>query len=99
MRVEPREGQEIYVTLDEVFDFKKVEEFHRCYKQINTAQYKSVAINFAQTRYMDSSALGMLLNVQSHFKTHQVPVRIINVNNQIKKILAISRFDQRFSIQ
>lgn len=99
MRVEAKAEGEIYITLDEVFDFKKVEEFRRCYEQVDTSKVKDVAINFSFTRYMDSSALGMLLNVQSHFKTKSIGVRIINVNDQIKKILAISRFDQRFSIQ
>lgn len=99
MKVEPKEANEVYVNLDEIFDFKKVEEFRRCYEQVDVRGCKGVAINFAHTRYMDSSALGMLLNVQSHFKQHQIAVRIINVNEQIKKILAISRFDQRFTIQ
>ncbi len=99
MHVEPKGEGEVFITLDEVFDFKKVEEFRRCYEQVDTQKIKNVAVNFAYTRYMDSSALGMLLNVQSHFKAKQIPVRIVNVNDQIKKILAISRFDQRFSIQ
>ncbi len=98
MKVQTKDSGEIELTLDEVFDFKKVDEFRKSYEQIDGEKVRVLNINFGQTKYMDSSALGMLLNVQSYFKDRNVKIRIINAKDQIKKILSISRFDQRFEI-
>ncbi len=46
---------------------------------------------------MDSSALGMLLNMRKHLGD-TAPIRIANSRPQIKKILTISRFDKKFNI-
>jgi HptB-dependent secretion and biofilm anti anti-sigma factor len=98
MKVDIRDGTDMHILLDEVFDFKKAEEFRQCYEKIPTDKCKNVTINFTHTRYMDSSGLGMLLNVQSYFKSFSIPVRILGANEQIKKIFSISRFDMRFTI-
>lgn len=90
---------EVEVCLDEVFDFKKVEEFRKSYEALDCSKLKLFKISFASTKYMDSSALGMLLNVQGHFKDKDVKIKITNTKGQIKKILSISRFDKRFDIE
>lgn len=87
------------VVLDDVFDFKRVEDFRKCYEQIDMKNCNTVCIDFTHTRYMDSSALGMLLNVKNYFKPINAAVKIVSVNDQIRKILTISRFDQRFVIE
>lgn len=99
MRVDAVDNGEQKVVLDEVFDFKKVDQFRKCYEQIDGSSTKVLNIDFSNTKYMDSSALGMLLNVQSYFKDHNVKIKITKANDQIKKILSISRFDQRFTIE
>lgn len=99
MMVEQAEGGSYAIVLDDVFDFKRVEDFRGCYEKIPLDACKDVSIDFTHTRYMDSSALGMLLNVKKHFQGASVPVKITSVNEQIRKILTISRFDQRFVIE
>lgn len=99
MNVEESGNGNFSIVLDDVFDFKRVEEFRRCYEGIDGQKAQSISIDFTRTRYMDSSALGMLLNVKSYFKTSKASVKITSVNEQIKKILTISRFDQRFVIE
>ncbi len=98
MKVNMRGSSEVEVCLDEVFDFKKVDEFRKAYEELDASKLKNLNINFGQTKYMDSSALGMLLNVQSCFKDDDVHIKITNTKDQIKKILSISRFDKRFDI-
>lgn len=98
MKVVNKDSGEVELALDEVFDFKRVEEFRKSYEQIDGSKVKKISINFGQTKYMDSSALGMLLNIQSYFKSFDVKITIVNAKDQIKKILSISRFDQRFEI-
>ena len=100
MKVLNREqGGHFSIQLDDVFDFKHVEEFRKCYESIDGSRCRIVAIDFSSTRYMDSSALGMLLNIKNFFKDGGVQVKIVNTNEQIRKILSISRFDQRFTIE
>jgi HptB-dependent secretion and biofilm anti anti-sigma factor len=98
MKVEKKSSDEVQVVLDEVFDFKKAEEFRQAYEGIKTPGVKVVTINFVAARYMDSSGLGMLLNVQSYFKDKNIVVALANPNEQIRKIFSISSFDRRFTI-
>lgn len=98
MKVEKKSSDEVQVVLDEVFDFKKAEEFRIAYEGIACAGVKIVTVNFLATRYMDSSGLGMLLNIQSYFKDKNIIVSPANPSDQIRKIFSISSFDRRFTI-
>lgn len=98
MKSNIKSNTEAEIILDEVFDFKKVDEFRSAYEEMSDKNFSTLCISFEATKYMDSSALGMLLNVQSFYKDKGVTVKITNTKNQIKKILAISRFDKRFEI-
>jgi HptB-dependent secretion and biofilm anti anti-sigma factor len=98
MRVEKKSADEVQIMLDEVFDFKKAEEFRLAYESIACAGVKVVTINFVAARYMDSSGLGMLLNVQVFFKDKNILIVLANPNDQIRKIFTISNFDRRFTI-
>jgi anti-anti-sigma factor len=48
---------------------------------------------------MDSSALGMLINMKKYWQDRDSNIRIINSSPQVKKIFAISRFDKKFTIE
>ena len=99
MRVESSNPGSYAILLDDVFDFKRVEEFRGAYESVELNGCKEVSIDFSSTRYMDSSALGMLLNIKKYFKPTNAQVKIVSANEQIRKILSISRFDQRFIIE
>lgn len=99
MKINAKSSSDVEICLDEVFDFKKVDEFRQAYEKLDGNELKNLEINFGQTKYMDSSALGMLLNVQSCFKDKGVHIKITKTKDQIKKILSISRFDKRFDIE
>lgn len=99
MLVEKQNNSHYAIVLDDVFDFKRVEEFRNCYEGIDLELCENISVDFTHTRYMDSSALGMLLNIKSFFKDAGISVKIVSVNEQIRKILIISRFDQRFVIE
>lgn len=89
----------IALVLDEVFDFNTVEEFRKNYQQIDVSTASVVNVDFKSTKYMDSAALGMLLNAQHHFKGRNIVTKITNPNERIEKILTISRFDKKFTIE
>ena len=48
---------------------------------------------------MDSSALGMLLNMQKSLANKELSYSIENARPQVAKILKISRFDKKFDIK
>lgn len=82
------------VSLDARFDFDSVEMFRTAYEG---KKPKSVEIDFRNTDYMDSSGLGMLLNLNRYFG-ESIEVRLVNCRPQVKKILLISRFESKFYI-
>lgn len=91
-------AQQVVITLGERFDFGSVDKFRESYEGLGNVNRKTIVIDFINTRYMDSSALGMLINAKSFFKDVDVKIKIVNANEQIKKIFSISRFDTKFDI-
>ncbi len=79
------------------FDFKVVNEFREAYTAKTTA-IENFVIDFRETDYMDSSGLGMLLNLKRQVN-EAASITLTNCRPQIKKILLVSRFDKKFTIQ
>jgi anti-anti-sigma factor len=89
--------KELTIFIQEKFDFSKVQDFRTAYS-IDTDGVTTIVIDLGKTEYMDSSALGMLLNMQ---KTMGSSVKIFKINHcrpQVLKILQIARFDKKFNI-
>ncbi len=78
-------------------DFNLVQSFRQAYAQIEPKTNK-VIIDLRETDYMDSSALGMLLNMKKTIESQVQTIEISNCQPQLKKILQISRFDKKFDI-
>jgi anti-anti-sigma factor len=95
----PLSGGEYAIALDETFDFNCVDEFRRSYESVPETVVKHFSIDFRKTHFMDSSALGMLINMQKHWGDKGIDIRIINANPQVKKLFSISRLDKKFSIE
>lgn len=88
------------INLGERFDFGSVEDFRRSYESIPISSNMMISIDFRSTKYMDSSALGMLINAKSHLKGEgNNKVVLTNCNDQIKKIFSISKFEKKFDIE
>lgn len=86
---------EVNISLDNQFDFDSVEVFRRAYVD-NSG--KSYVVDFRNTEYMDSSGLGMLINMRRYLGDGAVPIKLINCRSQVKKVLKISRFERQFEI-
>jgi len=85
------------ITVHGRFDFKMVNEFREAYgNKSNPVQ--NFIIDFREADYMDSSGLGMLLNLKRQVDEN-VSITLTNCKPQIKKILLVSRFDKKFTIQ
>ena len=89
------DGDALNISIAGRFDFEMVQEFRKAYADQDA---KSYIIDMRSTEHMDSSALGMLLNMRKSLGDG-VDISIINCRPQIKKILTISRFDKKFKIE
>lgn len=91
------EGDVLTIQIKGKFDFNLVQSFRQAYTEINDNTDK-VIIDLRETDYMDSSALGMLLNMKKTLGEKVSNIKISNCRPQLKKILQISRFDKKFDI-
>ncbi|WP_018692706.1 STAS domain-containing protein [Algicola sagamiensis] len=92
-----QDGKQLTIQIKGKFDFNMVQMFRDAYEDVGENR-PTVVIDLRETDYMDSSALGMLLNMQKTLDNKVDGFRISNCQPQIKKILQISRFDKKFSI-
>jgi anti-anti-sigma factor len=79
------------------FDFGAHQEFRNAYERVNSTPQRYV-VDLKDTTYLDSSALGMLLLLRDHAGGDSAQVSLINCNSDVRKILAISNFEQLFKI-
>lgn len=85
------------IELDDKFDFGKVQEFRDAYMSLPQT-VETVEVDLGKTEYMDSSALGMLLNMQKTLADKSLKYKITHCRPQVGRILTISRFDKKFAI-
>ena len=78
------------------FDFSVLDEFRKSYEPY--PDVKNYIIDLKETQYLDSSALDMLLGLRDHAGGDIANIRIINTNEDVKKILMITRLDELFTI-
>jgi anti-anti-sigma factor len=91
------DGAQLTIYLEEKFDFGKVQDFRFAYSD-GTEEVKTIVVNLEKTEYMDSSALGMLLNMQKSLNGSVSAFKISNCRPQVLKILQIARFGKKFDI-
>lgn len=91
------DGGTLTIQVQGRFDFSVHQEFRASYER-QKAKPSQYVIDLKDTIYLDSSALGMLLLLRDHAGGVSSRIRIINCNNDIRKILTISNFGQLFSI-
>ncbi|TRY31016.1 STAS domain-containing protein [Aliiglaciecola sp. M165] len=85
------------IHMEEKFDFGKVQDFRDAYLHVDEA-VNTIVVDLANTEYMDSSALGMLLNMQKTMADKISTFKIVHCRPQVAKILKISRFDKKFDL-
>ena len=87
----------IRIMIEEKFDFGKVHDFRDAYSNLPDT-VNEIIVDLSDTEYMDSSALGMLLNMQKALNGKVSAFKIANCRPQVAKILKISRFDKKFDL-
>ena len=85
------------ITVDGRFDFSALQAFRNAYEKIEPKP-KAYVVDLKGSDYLDSSALGMLLNMQKSMQEQVERFSIVNACPKVAKILQISRFDKKFNI-
>lgn len=90
-------GNELTIRVSGRFDFQATCAFRDAYREqvLPSGRY---VVDLSQTRYMDSAALGMLLLLREHATSQAATVCIRGVNEDLKRILNIARFEQLFAL-
>ena len=89
-------SKQVTILIEGAFGFNLVREFRRCYSDKKDFRF---TIDLRKVDYIDSAGLGMLLNMHNYLEQDDGMIRITNTLPQVRKILTISRFDKKFSIE
>lgn len=93
--VSQQEGS-LIITLPARFDSHIIDSFRDAYCSIPSDSELKYVIDLAQTEYIDSSALGMLLNFKHHVQAGDGIVCIKNCKPKLKHIFEMSSFTSMF---
>ena len=91
------DGKELVIAIEGRFDFSAHQEFRSTYETLPSKPTR-FTVDMKDTTYLDSSALGMLLLLRDHAGGGDSEIEIVNCKPDVKKILAISNFEQLFAI-
>lgn len=85
------------ISISGSFDFNSLNSFRQAYSS-EEVQSAKIIIDMRSTETIDSSALGMLLNMQRNLNKSDGEISIINCNPVVAKIFAITHFGKKFNI-
>ena len=91
------DGKVLTISINGRFDFSAHQAFRDSYEKL-TPTPSEIIVDMAETTYLDSSALGMLLLLRDHAGGDSANITLKNCNEDIRKILTISNFEQLFKI-
>lgn len=101
MNVETRLSDDKVYTISVTgdFNFLLLNEFRDAYSSKDALNARKHIVDLAKTKTVDSSALGMLLNMQRHLEKGDGEITLINPNEVVQKIFNITHFGKKFNIE
>lgn len=90
-------GKTLKISITDRFDFNIHKDLRSAYKD-NPSNLNYV-IDLKGASYMDSSALGMLLQLREHAGGSKTAVTISNADQNIREILRIANFDKLMTVE
>lgn len=91
------DGGKVTIAVAGKFDFQLYDEFRACYADTagNGVNY---VVDLADTEYLDSSALGMLLLLREHAGGEASKIEIARASPEVRKILDVANFGKLFKL-
>ena len=90
--------RDLVISVNGNFNIDLLSEFRVAYLDMDKKGIVNFLVDLRNTEMMDSSALGMLLNMKRTLNQPDLGIKIVNCAPSIKKILLIARFDKIFLI-
>jgi len=84
------------ITITGRFDVAMDDDFLSCYEDVKA---KTIILDMSDTRYMDESALGMLLLMRERFGGGEGEIILQNCSSEIKALLRKANYQWFFAIQ
>lgn len=94
---ESDDTKDVTIQVSGCFDFSLHQTFIDSYQNYPKGE-KRFVVDLAEAEYMDSSAMGMLLQLREHAAQDAGKIRLINANDTVLKILGIANFSKLFDI-
>lgn len=91
------DGKTLTIKISDRFDFTVHSALRAAYAA-QQPRFQTYVLDLRETTYMDSSALGMLLQLKEHAGGAKSAVHIKNARPAIKEILAVANFQQLMTI-
>ncbi len=91
------DGTTVTIEVTGRFDFAAHQDFAKAYKQYPKGE-KTYQVDLTHAEYMDSSAMGMLLQLREYSNKDGGGVTLANGNQGVKEILRIANFDKLFNV-
>lgn len=92
-----KDGSYVQISIEGLFDFSLHKQFLASYKD-EPADLHSYVIDLKHTSYVDSSALGMLLLLREYAGGEVADIKLLNTNEDVRKVLKIAHFDKIINI-
>lgn len=86
------------IEIHDRFEFSQYELFKNAYSDIQVKGIQFI-LDLSKARYMDSSALGMILLLKEHADTLSGQLIISKPSHAVKQILEIAQFHKLITIQ
>ncbi|MEH6345347.1 MAG: STAS domain-containing protein [Bermanella sp.] len=77
------------------FDYDIVDDFRDSYTSLFDSDV-NISLDLSQTDHIDSSALGMILNMKSHLKKEDQAIEIKNCKPNLMKLFSMAHFERKF---
>lgn len=90
------ENNLVNIKMPKEFNFNCYKEFRDIYmKAPNSQKFK---LDFSMTDFVDSSALGMLLQLREYTGEKSEQVLLVNSSDSVKNIFKVANFDKLFTV-
>lgn len=90
------DGKVVTIHVSGRFDFSMHQDFLRAYKEHPRGE-KDFVVDLKNAEYMDSSAMGMLLQLRDYGAKDR-SMQLVNGNDGVREILRIANFDKLFKM-
>jgi anti-anti-sigma factor len=90
------DGKTLTLAVEGRFDFGLHDEFRSAYAGSHADHY---IVDLAETDYIDSSALGLLVLLREHAGGDASSIEIMNCSSDVRRILKIANFHRLFWVR